>query len=882
MAFPSNPTNGQTATRFGRRYQYNSTTGQWRGVQSVASNTIVDLVDSDYIAVRAASVIDLVDSDYIAARVTASGTGVTTYSTLAELPLADNTAGAQAFVAENNRLYIWNGSGWYNIALINTAPSITSGGDATYALNSNGTPTVITLVAADPEGIPITWSYAVTSGTLGSTATISQSDNVFTVTPSTDQNDVGEFSITFTASDGINLATSVSAFTLVFGVADQYYNKNSLLLKTGSTAGLNNHTFVDESTNSHTVTPSGDVYQGSFSPHSPAGWSNYFDGVNDKIIVSGAQTVSGTFTFECWINTTKLNTHIMTKYPGGGSTIDSFGISSSGKLQSAWPSGTTDIVSTTNVCDGQWHHAAFCRDGTTYRLFVDGVLESTVTNSENGAFGTGTPWVIGRHGNAALYWYQGYISDLRLVLGTAVYTSNFTPPTEPLTAIPGTEILTCQGNRFIDNSPNNFSVTPSGTIISAVSPHLPSEKYDPTIHGGSAYFDGTGDILIVPTVASSELNFATGCSIEGWSYITSYSTYGFIFDTWQGTGNFVGWWFVGHTNTGTWRISPGNATAIDTGIPMVLNQWNHWVLTNDGSTSRFFVNGVLLNATSVTPGNINQHFVFSSYGGGNNGQYPIVGYLSGMRFIKGAVNIPVLYQTSSTTTGATIFVPSTEAPTNVSGTSLLLNMNNAGIYDETAKNNIKMVGNVTTSTTQTKYNDTAMYFDGNGDYLFRPGNDIFNFTSSDFTIETWVYLNAMPTADNWPTTWNGHFSVAGTGTPSTSDGCNLVISSNRLLINSSDTAYWSTAHGMTTNRWYHIAVSRSSGTLYFFVDGVAVGTNTLSGNVGTGSGTYIGTETAQGAYFNGYISDLRITRGVARYTTGFTPPTAPLGFDNAE
>ena len=152
-----------------------------------------------------------------ASSVTAS---VTIYATPDLLPLSGVSGGSQAFVTSTNRLYIWSGTGWYNIALVNTNPTITTGGDASYELNSDGTPTVITLIASDPEGVPLTWSYAVTSGSLtnggGATATVSQADNVFTITPSTNIDYVGEFSITFTASDGINIDTSVSTFSLSF------------------------------------------------------------------------------------------------------------------------------------------------------------------------------------------------------------------------------------------------------------------------------------------------------------------------------------------------------------------------------------------------------------------------------------------------------------------------------------------------------------------------------------------------------------------------------------------------------------------------------------------------------------------------------------------
>lgn len=148
------------------------------------------------------------------------GGGVTAYSTINDLPLANNSAGDMAYVSSTGRLYIHSGTGWYNIALINQSPTITSGSADTYELASNGTSTVITLQANDPEGIPITWSYSVTSGSLtnggGTTATVTQSNNVFTITPTTNTAHGGEFTLTFSASDGVNIATDISAFSLSF------------------------------------------------------------------------------------------------------------------------------------------------------------------------------------------------------------------------------------------------------------------------------------------------------------------------------------------------------------------------------------------------------------------------------------------------------------------------------------------------------------------------------------------------------------------------------------------------------------------------------------------------------------------------------------------
>lgn len=145
-----------------------------------------------------------------------ASSSVTTYTTISELPLSGNTAGDQAYVSDVNRLYLWTGAGWYNIALINETPTAITGVDTNYSLETDGTATVITAVSSDPEELPLTWSYAVTTGSIGSTATITQADNVFTITPSTTEADAGEFGITISVTDGVNTATATSTIRLAF------------------------------------------------------------------------------------------------------------------------------------------------------------------------------------------------------------------------------------------------------------------------------------------------------------------------------------------------------------------------------------------------------------------------------------------------------------------------------------------------------------------------------------------------------------------------------------------------------------------------------------------------------------------------------------------
>ena len=153
-----------------------------------------------------------------------SGSSVSTLADMDAL-IAETgmTTGDQAFVQENNKLYLYNGTGWYLVATVeNAQPTTISGVESAYSLANDGTATVITAVSEDPEGFPLTWSYAVTTGSLGSTATVSQTDNVFTITPSTDTANAGEFSITFSVTDGsTGVVSAVSAFTLAFSILSQ-------------------------------------------------------------------------------------------------------------------------------------------------------------------------------------------------------------------------------------------------------------------------------------------------------------------------------------------------------------------------------------------------------------------------------------------------------------------------------------------------------------------------------------------------------------------------------------------------------------------------------------------------------------------------------------
>jgi hypothetical protein len=193
---------------------------------------------------------------------------------------------------------------------------------------------------------------------------------------------------------------------------------------------------------------------------------------------------------------------------------------------------------------------------------------------------------------------------------------------------------------------------------------------------------------------------------------------------------------------------------------------------------------------------------------------------------------------------------------------------------------VTVVGNAQISTAQSKFGGASIAFDGTGDYLTIPSNADFNFDTGDFTIEAWVRLNALGTSNGYP----GAAWIVGWGPLSSNPGFDFAIGSTNLIFSltnfSSPTI--SVAHSLSANTWYHIAGTRSGTTVRAFIDGQVLATETVSAGLSASTnptGIAISAAEPTGSTLgnlNGYIDDFRITKGVARYTSNFTPPTAPF------
>ena len=635
---------------------------------------------------------------------------------------------------------------------------------------------------------------------------------------------------------------------------DPNFKNVTLLLHGDGSNGAQNNTFLDSSTNNFTITRNGNTTQGSFSPYG-SNWSNYFDGTGDYLTASSNAAFGvGTsdFTVEAWIFPTGAWTsggfNCLLQIDGTGIY---FGQNSAGF--GLRQSGVANIISYgTSPTLNTWTHVAIVRSGTTVTMYYNGTSVATATSSAN--FGTGGAW-IGADAGPSNY-YAGYISNLRLVKGTAVYTSNFTPSTTPLTAITNTSLLTCAYNRFRDASTNNFAITRNGDVkVTNFAPFAPSSAYSTTTNGGSAYFDGSGDYL---SYSQSAGNLGTGdWTIECWVYAPStpvnYSSLmnkNWIFGMNDGDFN----WALKHDNGYmSFAYVSGSISNITTTIAPAVGAWKHYAVTRSGTTVRIYADGVL-DTTATIPsglsfGTATTTSVFTGYNSRDNCY--TTGWISGFRVIVGTA----LY------TGSTYTIP-TSPPTNVTNTRFLLNATNAAIFDNSMKNDLETVGNAQVSTSVKKFGTGSIYIPTGS--LFIPNSTELDFGSGNWTVEFWAYSDASGTKVYFDTLNSANTTIqmevysSGTNLYWVKQGGAVAITANGAL---------------SANTWQHIAVTKSGSSTRLFVNGTQVGSTYTDNETYSSPRWEIGRVSGQFP-INGYIDDFRITKGVARYTTTFTPPTA--------
>ena len=639
---------------------------------------------------------------------------------------------------------------------------------------------------------------------------------------------------------------------------------------------------LDESSNAHALTHSSNPKTSSFYPshfqltteysNSTHGGSVYYDG-NDYIKSTSSSSTfevasDEDFTIEMWIRIDTFTNYgvFAATYPG--SEQDTMWLIRLNATAQSWfyrpgnDAANNRTVSSTVLTLRNWHHIALVRNsGTTY-LYQDGKQVGSVADVHS--FNSNAIWL----GNATNtnYPLNGSIADFRFVVGTAIYTSNFTPPTSRLAAVTGTQFMPRPIIGLEEQTGKDLELTYNGNAQVINNYHhlqyaskFNNSNSDYFTIGSTTDFDfGTGEFCY-------EIWFKTNVAHQDYRDIwSSYSS---------GKGS---WLHLRAAGTVIWGYS--DFTRITSNDTINLNQWYHIAIVRDSSNVvKMYINGQAQNGTHTVSGNAVSHTVNPmtlGYIAGLN--RPFGGYMADFRFVRGSA----VYTSN--------FTPPKVPLTAITNTQCLISTDESTFQDSSTNSLAVSASGSATLTKLLNYKDTktfdidsSLYFDGVGDYINVLNHfDNFNLTNQDFTIELWFKRSAVTDStyadslicDEYPGA-----SIALAINPTGYTGVSYSTSAGTWAKVAADPGNTYGSIQTELEKWYHFAVVRSGSTGYQFINGVLAETWSFGSVTLTNwtSGMNLGKwHSGTSRHFHGEIYGLRMTKGVARYTENFTVPTS--------
>lgn len=633
------------------------------------------------------------------------------------------------------------------------------------------------------------------------------------------------------------------------------------------------NTLADISSNAYALTVTGTPVVSHFNPlnvsNTILGSASFNSATSDYFTVT-TPNLSGTWTIEFWwYPTVSATQQSIISFNNGSYAGINIWVNTSNQLvvddganaQSAWTTVTFRI--------NTWHHVAIVRNGTTTTGYINGV----VTGSHSFTPQTTAVAHIGRYNSSPFYYLNGYLSNLRIVNGTAIVPPAG-GPTSSLAAVTNTSLLTFQyGGSFVnyqpvDNSNQHLSFTKNGNATQSI--------FTPYRRNYSVSFNGTTDYLSVSTTGLTIPTSTTPFTVEAWVYMTAAG--GCLFSS--SVATYVGTTiaFTMYNTTGLTDATNSNQTGgqfiafgwyngsawqqVMSTTQVYLNMWTHIACVFTGSATKIYING-----SDVTTGTL------ATWGTNSLGTWYIgrrwdtvavpyfSGYISNFNHVIGTA----LY------TGA--FTPGLYPSTPTNTTALLTCVD--GTYTDTSKNQYTITQNGTPkvvafgpySTETAQYNPGyfSTYFNGN--YLTSTVSANSNIGTNDFTVEFWFYTTNV--GANYSTYWNLGQYTTGIMYRQNYTGIEIYIVNSQVF---------SPVGTVTANTWNHTALTRSGTSLKLFLNGVQIGSTTNSTNIGPTAAMMWGTSAhaTTTEYWYGYMSNFRFVIGTALYTSAFTVPTAPL------
>ena len=341
-----------------------------------------------------------------------------------------------------------------------------------------------------------------------------------------------------------------------------------------------------------------------------------FDGDGDYLSLASSSDFAfgtGDFTIELWVMMQSLPTtsKMLLDFRSSGTaearpTIyyrgsNSFTYYADGAVRSEFPS----------ISANRWYYITICRHNSITRTFLDGIEVGSFSDNIDYL---SAPLGIGAYlPDTSQYIPEAHISNVRILKGTALYTTNFTPPTRELEVIPNTVLLACQSTTKADEEKTGKTITVNGdAVANELTPGLLTnvvKSGGSSAITGSVEFDGTSDYLAVTN--SNDFDFDAAITIEAYVYFSDL------------TGSPVVFARGGGATGSSWNTTDGAQFAIygtstgrisfeynSSGTPIQIisatgtlsaNSWNHIAVTYDGTTFTLYLNGINVGTASNTP-----------------------------------------------------------------------------------------------------------------------------------------------------------------------------------------------------------------------------------------------------------------------------------------
>jgi len=651
------------------------------------------------------------------------------------------------------------------------------------------------------------------------------------------------------------------------GPTDPYWSSVSLLTnyEIPSTA------FTDGSTNNFDITVgAGNPRPNLRTPFTGTGASMYFSGAANTFLSAPANVGyafgTGDFTVELWYYRTVTSSAaaLVGAWTGTSATsawLLTQGQSNTANIRFGASDGSTSgfVESSACIVNNTWGHIAVSRGSSVLKMFYNGTQVYSAANTTNISNSSTSLQIMAV---ISSFLSTGFISNLRIVKGTAVYTAAFTPPTSPLTAISGTSfLLTCtnqgaQSSSFaaIDSSINSASLTRANNpSYSGLSPFFTAA---PNLVPGSISLNGTSQYI--QNNGGTGVPTGTGAyTVEGW--VRFNAIVALVGQTWieanraANGGFFIG---LGISNGGSnngFRIGKSYLADCEyCNFTFSLNTWYHIAQVRSGTTIYFFVNGVQQTTQAGGGGSTGSYSwptpTTSRWGAGGN-TTSFLNYMNGNLSNWRVVNGTALYTSN--------FTPSTTPLTAITNTVMLMSHQQSPAMD-LSNNGNPIYSTADINTTVVKFG-TQSGKGGGGDIVSNATNLQL---TGDFTIECWIYPIA-----------GGALAFMGKGSASTGwqigkDTSNLLTFTSGLSVTMTSTT------SIPTSAWTYIAFTRSGSTIYMFINGNLETSVIDTTSFNQTQSLYVNSGRLAVLSGNGYIDDVRITKGVARYTATFTAPTS--------